>query len=275
MASVDDLKHAETCDTPVFLFDFALPSGPTEYWSTHNLTIGGQAYTARVVSHNAFQLRASMDPSSNGGSGLTVVLANADGVCSEVEQEYGWKGTRVTVRFAFVDLTSGTATSDVRMVFRGIGDPVQEITETLCRVSFSDRMSLQRTYVPQIRIQRQCPWAFPSTADQRQEAVSGGSKGRYSRFYCCGYSPDVAGGCGNLNEGAPFTSCDGTRASCAQRGMWDTDAANRATRRFGGLEFVPPSILVRSYGARSYHVSAVSDNTARYNDYIPLTYGTG
>jgi len=275
MATIDELKQAEICDTPIFLFDFALPGGATEHWSTHAITVAGQAYVQRVLRHNAFQLRASLDTASNGSAGLTVVLANADGICSEVEQEYGWKGTRVTVSFVFADAVSGTPTSDARVVFTGIADPVQEITESTCRLSFADRMSLQRAYVPQVRIQRQCPWVFPASVEERQEAVSGGGKGTYSRYYACGYSADVPGGCGNLDNGAAFQSCDHTRASCQLRGMWDSDTQNRVTRRFGGLEFVPSSILVRSYGDRSYHWSVVSDNKARYNDYVPLTYGTG
>lgn len=275
MGSIDQLKQLTIADTPVFLFQFAVPSGPTEYWSTHPVAMGGQSYSARVLRHNAFQLRASMDPSADGQVGLTVVLANADGICAEVEQEYGWKGTRVTVQFAFFDLASGAATSEARVIFCGIANPVQEITDSQCRVTFTDRMNLQRVYVPQVRIQRQCPWVFPSTAAERQEAVNGGTAGVYSRFYPCGYSADIAGGCGNLNNGAAFTSCDGTRSSCIARGMFQADSSNQATRRFGGLEFVPPAILVRSYGERSYHASAVSANQALYNDFVPLTYGTG
>src|SRR5579884_412940 len=275
MVTINSAKSQEVCDTPAFLFDFALPSGITEHWSTHNLTLNGIGYTARVLRHNAFQLRASMDPSRDGTAGLTIVLANVDGICSEVEQECGWKGTRVTVQFAFFDVSTGQATTDSRVLFRGICDPVQEITDTECRVRFSDRLSLQRAYVPRLRIQRQCPWTFPATLVEREEAVSGGADGAYSEFYSCGYSADVAGGCGNLNGGTPFTSCDGSRASCQQRGMFSADASNQATRRFGGIEFVPASIEVRSFGDRSYHLSAVATNEARYNDYVPLIYGTG
>src|ERR1035438_4193100 len=43
--------------------------------------------------------------------------------------------------------------------------------------------------------------------------------------------------------------------------------------RFGGLEFVPPTIAVRAYGKGS-STSAVSVNQALYNDYVPMIYGT-
>src|SRR6185436_7116171 len=35
------------------------------------------------------------------------------------------------------------------------------------------------------------------------------------------------------------------------------------------------SILVRGYGEKGSHVSAVSANEALYNDFVPLVYGTG
>ncbi|MBV8817820.1 MAG: hypothetical protein JO022_05645 [Acidobacteriaceae bacterium] len=75
--------------------------------------------------------------------------------------------------------------------------------------------------------------------------------------------------------GAPFTSCDFSRTQCVERGMFDHDANGNATSRFGALEFVPASILVRSYGAASSSVSTTLDNQARYNDFVPLIYGTG
>ena len=43
--------------------------------------------------------------------------------------------------------------------------------------------------------------------------------------------------------------------------------------RFGGVEFVPPQILVRGFG-QAAGLSALSDNTALYNDFVPLVYGT-
>jgi hypothetical protein len=43
--------------------------------------------------------------------------------------------------------------------------------------------------------------------------------------------------------------------------------------RFGGLEFVPSSIQVRSYGS-GWQYAAVDDNIAIYNDFVPMLYGT-
>src|SRR6185295_6850881 len=70
------------------------------------------------------------------------------------------------------------------------------------------------------------------------------------------------------------TTCDYTRAQCTARGMFDTDTGAHVTRRFGGVEFAPPQIQVRSFGEAGTHLSPVIDNQARYNDFVPLVYGT-
>ncbi|MGH9663380.1 MAG: phage tail protein, partial [Bryobacteraceae bacterium] len=57
--------------------------------------------------------------------------------------------------------------------------------------------------------------------------------------------------------------------------MFDKDASGNLTRRFGAIEFVPASILVRSYGEKGSHVSPVIANQAVYNDFVPVVYGTG
>lgn len=60
--------------------------------------------------------------------------------------------------------------------------------------------------------------------------------------------------------------------------MWRTgcsrDSNSRATGRYGGLEYVPASILVRGAGQKSLQLSNVQDNQAAYNDPVPLIYGT-
>ena len=44
--------------------------------------------------------------------------------------------------------------------------------------------------------------------------------------------------------------------------------------RFGGVEFVPAQIEVRSFGEAGTHLSPIIANEARYNDFVPLVYGT-
>ncbi len=205
---------------------------------------------------------------------ISISLANADSYFSELEQSSGFKGATVTVSFVFFDLIQGAATTPTVPLFLGIFNPPDQITESTFRVTAINRMNMQRVLMPQVRIQRRCPWEFPTTLAQRQEAVNGGAEGQYSRYYRCGYSPDVPGGAGNLFGTAPFTSCGFTRSDCQARGMFAKDNALNTTQRFGGIEFVPSSILVRTYGEQGRHWTPVQDNIARYNNFVPLIYGT-
>ncbi len=266
MSSVFSLKEQTVTDTPLLVFDCTLANGETEHWSTHQVTVGGNQYAALVMSHTIFEIQTASDQGVDGIPKISMVLANADSHFSEIERATGWKGARLMVGFLFYDLRNNTALTDVSVIFQGICNPPDEIREATIRLSATNRMSLQRLFLPEVRIERRCPWNFPATADQRAEAVDGGTSWQYSRYYRCGYSADQPGGSGNLDgTGAPFTSCDGTRASCKARGMFTN---------FGGLEFVPPVIAVRSYGEKGLHYSSLAVNEARYNDFVPMLYGT-
>ncbi len=275
MATIHDLKEMEVAGTPLFLFDCTLKSGDVQRWSTHKVTVGGNSYSARVLKHNCFELKSSAEAATDGISRISITLANADSVLSGIERNVGWKGARIAVTFLFFDLKGSAAASESQIVFRGTANPPDESNESTLRLSFTNRLNLQRVFLPEIRIQKRCPWTYPATVAQRQEAVSGGTKGEFSAFYRCGYSADQAGGLGNLNAGAPYTTCDFTRTQCQQRGMFDSDNNHNLTRRFGGIEFVPASVIVRSYGEKGSHVSTPLDNQARYNDFVPLIYGIG
>jgi hypothetical protein len=274
MPTIHELKELEVTETPLLLFECQIGSGATERWSTHKVEYNGQTYAARVVRHNLFEVRAGSEDGVDLVSKLSVTLANVDSRFSEIEHNTGWKGARLTVRFVFFNLRTGNPASTDRVMFRGIASAPEEITESTLRLSFSSRNGLQRMLLPTVRVQRRCPWVFPSTQMQRADAAQGGEQGRYSIFYGCGYAPDSAGGCGNLNGTEPFTTCNYTKSSCEQRGMFRTDSADRPTRRFGGVEFVPPVISVRSYGEKGWHTSEAVENEGRYNDFVPLVYGT-
>lgn len=275
MANIHEIKEREATDTPLLLFDCVLADGTVERWSTHAVTYEGAVYEARVLRHDLMEMRAGSDEGADGASRAALTLGNADSHFSQVERNTGWKGSRLTARFVFFDLKAGAASSESVTLFKGVANAPEEITEAAMRLSFQNRLSAHRVQIPQVRIQRRCPWAFPATAEQREEAVNGGARGRYSAFYRCGYSADSAGGAGNLNGGAPYASCDYTRSQCEERGMFREDSQGRVTRRFGGVEYVPASILVRSHGEKGAHVSTAVENEARYNDFVPVVYGTG
>jgi putative tail protein len=264
MQTVYDLKELAVSDAPLVVFDCVLADGQQEHWCTHSIVVGGTNYDARVLQHSAFDIQTASDQGVDGSPRISILLANADSHFSEIEQSTGFKGARLTVGFLFYDLRNKTLLTDVVVVFQGICNTPDQIKEATFRLSAGNRMNLQRLSLPPVRIQRRCPWDFPANLDERTEATDGGANGKYSRFYRCGYSADVPGGTGTLNNGVAYASCGYTRQDCQARGMW---------QRFGGIEFVPPVIAVRAYG-KDWSTSAVSVNQARYNDFIPMVYGT-
>ena len=264
MQTVSELKAGAITDTPLVIFDCVLPNGDVEHWCTHGITVGGTSYAARLLQHSAFDIQTASDQGVDGSPTITLLLANADSYFSEIERSTGFRGAQITVSFVFYDLRNHAPLTDAVVVFQGICNPPDQIKEATFRVTATNQMSLQRVFLPEIRIQRWCPWTFPSTPAQQREAIDGGTEGRYSLYYPCGYSAGLSGGCGNLNNGVPFTSCGYTATDCQARGMFT---------RFAGIEYIPPVISVRGYG-KAWTSSAVAVNQARYNDYVPMAYGT-
>lgn len=274
MATIFELKEETAAQTPLLLFDCELANGTVERWSTHRVTCDGAVYEARVARHNLFEMEAWSGQGVDGIPRVSLTLANADSRFSQLERTVGFKGARLTARFVFYDVRLEEAATESTVLFQGIANPPEEITEAALRLTAVNRLGMQRVLLPGVRIQRRCPWEFPRTEAEREEAMHGGVRGRYSRFFRCGYSAGQVDGTGNLNGDAPYASCGYTRADCEARGMFRTDAAGYPTRRFGGIEFVPPSVLVRSYGEKGWHSSAAIGSEARYNDFVPLVYGT-
>lgn len=275
MDTIANLKERVVAETPLLLFEATLANGEIERWSTHQVTFATHIYSARVLRHNLFEIQTASEQGIDAVPKLSLTLANADSHFSQVETAVGWKGAKLRATFLFYDLIANAPASESLVLFLGILNPPDEIGEETFRLTATNRMSMQRVLLPPVRIQRRCPWEFPATAAQRQEALDGGAEGRFSRFYRCGYSAGLLGGAGNLGPGGlPFTSCRFTKADCQARGMFDSDGALNLTRRFGGIEYVPPVIRVRSYGERGSHESPVQSNEARYNDFVPLLYGT-
>ena len=266
MPTISSLKEQAVTDTPLIVFDCVLSNGDTEHWCTHAITVNGTAYAARVLQQSSFDIQTASDQGVDGSPTISVTLANADSHFSEIQQATGWKGAQLTVSFLFYDLRNAVPLTSTAVVFQGICNPPDQIKEATFRLTATNRMNLQRLVLPEVRIQSTCPWQFPSTAAQQAEAVSGGTAGQYSMYYRCGYSAGLTGGAGNLNSGAPFTSCSYVRSDCQARGMFTLG-------RFGGLEFVPPVISVRGYGG-AWTSSNLSVNQARYNDFVPMVYGT-
>src|SRR3954451_3460421 len=178
MQSIFELKERAITETPLLVFECALADGRMERWSTHRVTAGGETYEARVQQHNVFEMQAGSDQGVDGIPRISVVLANADSRFSEIERALGWKGSRLKVGFVFYDLRKDEAASEISIIFQGICNPPDEIREATFRITASSRLNLQRLVLPQVRIQRRCPWEFPRGETERQEAIDGGGGGK-------------------------------------------------------------------------------------------------
>ncbi|MCC6344529.1 MAG: hypothetical protein IT166_20185 [Bryobacterales bacterium] len=266
MSSLYTIKEQEVLSRPIVLFECTLRDGSKQYWSSQPVVWDGHPYTARILSHNLFELRYGGDSVSDSSGRLSLTLGNADAYFAQIDHATGWKGATILALFAFLDFSNQSPPSDSRTLFSGVWSGLDESNESVIRISFQDRLGVQRQLLPGVRIQRRCPWMFPSTEAQRLEGQSGGSEGIYSRFYNCGYSAGQPGGVGNLNGGAPYVSCGFTQSDCKARGMFDVDDAGVPTRRFGGMEFLPIHL------AREKQL--VAGNEAAYNTFVPLIYGT-
>ncbi len=276
--TINYVKELAEADTPLLFFECVLPSDsvPTQYWCTHAIPLNGTPYEARILRHNLFDLQLSADNAMDGITQLSITLADADAQLAQLNADYGFKGAELTVYFAFADLVTGTITTESTVLFSGIAGDPDEIAEDSLSLTFTNKLSLQRIPIPEVRVQRSCPWTFPATLTQRTAAADSGLRNRFSPFYRCGYSADVPGGAGNLApNGQPYTSCSKSRSDCQARGMFNLDNANNTTARFGGLEFVPSAVMVRTSGSSTSHVSPLVDNAALYNDPVPIVYGQG
>ncbi len=157
MQTIYELKEQAVTDTPLLVFDCTLADGQVERWSTHQVTVNRNLYAARVLQHNIFEMQTASDQGVDGIPRISIVLANADGHCSELERSTGWKGARLSVGFLFYDLRQNQPATGCSVIFQGLCNPPDEIREGTFRVTASNRMNLQRLLLPQVRIQRRCP----------------------------------------------------------------------------------------------------------------------
>ena len=134
--TIHEIKRSEITETPLLLFECELPTGAVERWSTHEVQLGDRSFDGRVLKHNVFDLRSASEDGIDALSKVSLTLANADSYFSQVERAAGWKGSRLTVRFVFLNALSGEAASEEMVIFRGVCNPPDEITESAIRLSF-------------------------------------------------------------------------------------------------------------------------------------------
>lgn len=274
MESNSTHKQQDVLKTPMLLFDCELADARTERWATHRVQWGDRLYEPRVVQCGSFAMGAWNVEGGTGNSKLQLTLANTDSYGMQIEQNCGWKHAKLTAWFCFVDLESGQNVTDPEAVYCGVANPPEEMTESRLKLGFNNRLNLERLSLPSLRVQPRCPWAFPGSEAQQIEAIDGGERGTYSAFYGCGYSAGLPEGRGNRNGTSAYTACGRTKSDCQARGMFSEDNQGRRTARFGGFQFLPPTIQVRGHGEKQVRLAEASAGTARTGDLVPLLYGT-
>ncbi len=254
------------------LCEISLRNGAKLYWSSNRCERNGQSYQPRILTEDmpAWRLQSELTAESAGTIQLTV--ANADGAISQLRQEGNLRGASLTL---FAATLEQRTVQDAYAVFTGLIDNVLDADSRTARINVVSRLSAVRTSFPPLRIQKQCAWTFPKNEEERNAALSSGEDGRYSSLFRCGYSAGLPGGFGNLNGSVPFNSCDYTRVSCEQRGMFRRDASDQVTARFSGIEYVPPLIQIRGHGESGGRLSSLASLDTRYNDVVPAVYGMG
>ena len=265
---------------PLLLAEFVLADGTQVNLCTHGLdtTNGGFQYNStdylpRILNQNIAAFQILSDQGIAQPPSVSLKLNDGDKYLTGIQNTHGFKGATLTIRFIFWNVGNNDFSSDSRTPFVGICSAPQSIDATTLTIPAVSLMNMTAAQLPTIRIQKTCPWNFPTTVAQRQD----GADNEDSWFYECGYSPDATGGnaCGNYQTGTtPYTACSYTKADCVLRGMYIKDSANRQTGRFGGEQWAPPdSYNSRGYISGKFEEGYNTTNEAKYNDFVPIVYG--
>jgi hypothetical protein len=266
---------------PLLLAEFTFLSGPKLRVASHPLNsaeggyqYGGYDWLARVMSYDITATQALSESGIDYTPQVTVNMADTNrDIWINFEQAVGFKGAQLKLTFVFWNVGANDFSSDSLVKFVGFcGSP--QIDNDTISVSATSMLNMSQAMLPQIRIQKTCPWIFPMTALQRQEAADDES----SPFHLCGYSPDASGS--NKAGNGSFTSCNYTYQNCLERMGNGTDitrdGSDRVTGRFGGVQWsIPHTSFSRGYVSGKYEEINTTSNEAKYGDLIPLHYGQG
>lgn len=263
------------------------------------LQYGGVSYLPRVSNMGIVARQALSADGVDITPSISLVLADGDKAITqnyEFGADKGFLGSIITLTYVHWSVNTNQFTSDSRLVFSGICD-LPDIQEDTITIRANSKTNFTKQKIPNVAIQRTCPWQFPQDKDERIIAAVTGVSGLNINLFRCGYSPDIvdadvvsgtASSRGNYATGTtPFTECGYTRSDCMQRmgnpattsvapdGDIAHDKLGRATGTFGGITF-EPNPLSTSKGYVSGHSlqSTNSLNLSKYGDVFPQVYGT-
>lgn len=219
----------------------AAPSGITGF--AHN----SQNFFGRLSAQDLDAIQSMSDAGVDQVSNASLTVADPDSFIHAYDSSVGIKGATLELFFLFADVGAWTFSSDFDTKFVGVCNSPQFDAKRAI-ISAISKLNLQKVNVPQVRIQRRCPWVNPITTAQRAEASD-----EDSQFYECGETRD-------LTTAPP---CSYTKETCTQ------------PNRFGGITFAPP----QNWSGRGYLDGKTIDGTnspndAKYGEPVPLVYGT-
>lgn len=279
ISAINTTKELAVTHQPLLLAEFTFLDGSILRLSTHGLAAAyggvqyaGQNWIPAILNADLAAIQALSDGGIDVAPSISLKLNDGDrGLWTNWEKAKGFKGAKLKLIFVFWAVGTSDFSPDAITKLVGICGPAQ-IDQTTLEVTAISKLNLNQVQFPIIRVQKRCPWAFPTTASQRDA----GANDPNSWFSMCGYSPDVSGGRGNLDGASAFTSCNRTKEQCKTRGMYTKDSSNRVTGRFGGVQWDPPkSWTGRGYISGKFEEGLNSSNEAKYNDAIPMVYGQG
>lgn len=305
LGTINAIKGGQNAYQPLLLaavkFKDSLTAPTTLLLSSHNLNAGDGGFAPNGISgfpYNGtdFQTRITNEDiaataalSSEGidiTPTVTLTLGDPDKTMwGTYEKLIGFKGATLTLYYVFWDVGTNNFSDDYRTLFTGVCNPGRVSDEQLV-ISAESRTNMNQTFLPVTRIQRRCPWVFPDTtglssaqaAALQQIAADDPSADTWH----CGFSNLATGGnaVGNTPSGdITYRSCNYTLTDCLARLGSGTnivhDSSNRPTARYGGVQWDPPNSFVsRGYGQPTAITGFNAINEGKYNDYVPMGWGT-
>lgn len=255
LTSINSSKELAQAYQPLLLAVITFSDGAVLRLSTHplNAAEGGfqyasSNYVGRIVSYDIGAFQGYDTTGVDVIPKVSMVIADADkSIKINYEDAKGFAGATLDLTFVLWEADTSTYSSDSILKFRGICDAAETDFETLT-VTASNKLNLQRKQLPNVLIQRRCPWINPTTTAQR--ATAGDED---SFFYECGETRSLAT--------AP--PCSYTKATCTQ------------PNRFGGIQYdTPANARSREYTSGNWIDITNAPNDLRYGQPVQMVYGT-
>ncbi len=253
----------------------------------------GSEFEARILNQEIAATQALSEQGIDVTPTVSLELADADKTLwTTYEKAIGFKGAKLTLYYIFWNVGANDFSSDYQTIFVGTCGPAK-INDTSLRIQAVSRMNMNQNYLPVIRIQKRCPWVFPKTVgmstDDATALHQAAADDPSIDAWHCGYSYLASGSNARGNAkpgGGHFDDCTFTFSDCLDRmgnraldfatyAPIEKDSSNRLTARYGGVQWDQPAkFQSRGYGQPKSIDSYNAVNEGKYNDYVPMGWGT-